>query len=348
MNVEQCVKAADALLLSKGFDVNGEETFSECMLQEVCYQHYAKAINCTKCILLDDLKKGNLPSDLTKLISSKLKTDGVLTKSGLSLTCPRSISKCNPITKSCTNLTCPFYSDKMAFSCLLLHGKVFFPDDEVPDRAKMVATNLSSRILERYRTLSIYIMRIYLIIFKYCVEVLNLNFDTDFDSGYIFDVLQSNREYDQIIFCPKCGAIVNTETVSLKIKNTSENVAQQISICSCSNPDIYTKRIEYNKKWRRFLNKPRFEDKPSIVNIGYRELYNAYRENFFAKNFITFIISQISVAGVRLEDIPLGYVLKSYISMYGVLDSANFGLPEDVGSTLYKLFVKPVTPEKSK
>ena len=334
---------ADALLQASGYNIYGVDKQIHCAFSNLCTKYYENhKCDTQNCKILKDIKYGTLDKNLHKNLLKKLNIDNINEESGLSVQCPRAVQSHTHINKFCTNTKCHFFSKKMSFHCILLHCRTFFPDEERPQRVIEIATGLSSRVLDRLNKLSIYLIRIYLILFKYGLENLKLDYTLTFQTKYVYELLQCHKNYDipSIECCSNCGAVLeDKKVIKKKIKNSKEFYLQHQNNCNCSNPDVLQIRKDLEKKWKNNIS-PDFKEKANYYNLSYKKLYKTYKEDIFCRDFVRYLISKINVNGVYLKDVPIGFILKSYVLLFNEFDASNLGLSYKHGSLLLKNFTR--------
>lgn len=329
---------ADTLLKAAGYSLEDDNSV-KCSFKDICQKVYDTS-NCdsTKCRMLKDLKFDTLDVNILEELKRRLKIKNTTEMKGIEIACPRALQTHAKIHKLCNNSTCHFFSKRMAFHCMLLHCSVFFPEEDIPNRVIEVSTGMSSNILDRYKQLSIFYIRMYLILFKYCLENLKLDYNLTFQTKYVFELLQAQKYSDQssIDCCPNCGAVAKVKVVSKKIGNTEKYVNSIKVECLCnSSKEIRDKRLRYADKWKQLLMKSK---KVGFNDYSYIELLSIHRHDFFSKQFVRSMLSEINISNVHLYDIPIGYILKSYIQLFGKIDSNNFGLTTSTVNKLTRLF----------
>lgn len=345
---------ANDLLEAAGYSIYGEklEDVSPslgCAFHGFCLNYYKEDVSsggCDKnnCKLLTDLKTGNVSPQVREELTKKLNiSKSSITEDGITLTCPRSLQAKATIYENCTNKKCQFFSKKMAFSCLLLHAKTFFPDEEIPRRVVEVATGLSSRTLDRYNKISIYLARVYLILLKYSLENLKVDYSLTFQTNYIHELLKSGNSGNIIECCPKCGAYVaRTYTVKQKVKNYMHDYYTKDYKCDCVNSSLLEERQRHSQEWKDLLEKS--SNLPSINNniekLSYRKFHTQYKSLLFSRELVLYLISRVNINNLHLADVPLGFILKSYAEMFGEFDPGNLGMNTKIGQYFYELFVE--------
>lgn len=319
---------ADALLEKAGYF----ESFS-CKMREECEKYY-KHLKCSEnfCQLLTDIQHDKVPDTLWNELEV---FNFIKNEKGVHLVCPRSIQK-SKIIKRCENKNCHFYSTTMAFHCILLHSRAFFPDEDIPSRVKEVGTGLSTKKIEMYKEVSVYLMRIYLILFKYGIENLKMEYRlNEFQTKYIYKFLDCVD--GGIDTCPKCGAVVSkTKKTLIQIKNTDEKYEYYQDNCSCSDPEIFRKRIEVIKMWRKYLENTDYSEK--ILSSSYRRFNQVLDDNISKKYLMRFLLSTFNFDGLYIKHLPIGYVIRAYKILFGKLVPANFGLTQKSINMFVNLF----------
>ena len=322
---------ADKLLESAGF----YETFS-CKMQDVCKKYY-KIDKCTKenCYLLNDIRNDNVPDEVWKKLAKNvsISTTNLV---GDELICPRSLQSMSKIIKRCENKSCHFYSNTMAFHCMLLHGKAFFPDEDIPRRAKEVCTRMSEKTLDEYEEIGIYLMRVYLILFKYGIENLKMEYKlSEFQTKYVYKFLEC---IDGVIeTCPKCGAVVKSRVKKkVKIGNSTECYFHSEISCGCEDPEVLKRRLEVVHAWKKMLENEDYSK--DLLKISYRKLNRSLGDRIGKIQFMRFLLSEFNFDGLYLKQLPIGYVLRAYKLLFGKFIPANFGLTRKNGNLLINLF----------
>lgn len=317
---------ADKLLEKSGFFNN-----FTCKRTDICKDFYDIS-KCSKdnCSLLKDIRNEEVPQKLLKKISNN-----ALSVTGIKLTCPRSIQSRSKIIKRCVNASCHFYTPNLAFHCMLLHGKAFFPDEVIPRRVKEVGTALTDKQLSDYEIISVYLMRIYFILFKYGLENLKMEYRLDnFQTKYIYKFLECIGE--NIETCNICGAVIKSKPKKVKIANSLDYYIHNEYSCSCKNPEILKKRKEAISFWHTLLNNHDYPE--SSLSFPYKKFHRTLGKKFNKTQVMRFLLTNFNFDGLYLKQIPIGYVLRAYKVLFGKFIPANFGLTKKNGNLFINLF----------
>jgi hypothetical protein len=332
MNEAELLATADELLKKAGFSSIEDPA---CPMVAFCNKHLdTTKCNEDYCILLKNIRNNTLSKNAWVELANQIEIIPNQIE-GTQLTCPRSIQSHAKITKFCTNTECHFNSEKMAFHCLLLHGRAFFPNDDIPARVKEVCTSLTSDKLNYYVNISVQLMRIYLILFKYGIENLKMDYTLEkFQTKHIYKLLNNEAIIE---CCPKCGAIVKKrEKQKIQIKNSDEYYFQDVCNCDCSDVTVYEKRMQVLASWKKMLSSTEFDDK--LLTARYDEFDNLVGNNFSRINFMRYLLSNFNFDGLYLKQIPIGYMLRAYKLLFGKFDPSNFGLSKKIGNLMINLF----------
>lgn len=308
--------------------------FNNCRMLENCREYYdISKCSLNNCQLLKDIKTESVPKKLWNYISELI---SFKEKEGSQLICPRSIQSHSKIIKRCDNKSCHFYSTTMAFHCMLLHGKAFFPDEDLPRRVKEVCTGLNEKRLSEYEDIIIYLMRVYLILFKYGIENLKMEYRiSEFQTKYIYKFLECVD--GTIETCPRCGAIIKSRVCKkVKIGNSSEYYVHNEAHCLCEDQKVFEKRMEVIEAWRKILENNDYSEK--ILNSSYRRFNSIIDEKVGKIQFMRFLLSKFNFDGLYLKQLPIGYVLRAYKILFGKFIPANFGLSRKSANLLINLF----------
>lgn len=358
MATDDLQRIADQLLVSAGFDIHGNDTktiATTCGYNNVC-KKYFNISECdpnNNCHILRGISSGTLPkavyNDIKPLViknkdtNTSSSTEEVEVYDDINLNCPRTMQSRFQIQNKCTNYRCQWNSKKMAFNCILLHSRAFFRDAPIPDRVLNIATGFSNRVYDRYNKLSIYFIRMYLILLKYVMENMKVDYSLLFHTQQIYDFFHFHSpkpDSDYVECCPRCGAYLNSKRlVSINIKHANEAHIIRDTSCTCSNKNVLDRRLKYTEKYRSLLTKERYPDKPKLGDCSYQEFYTAYKDQFLSRSLIFHVLSHVKINDTTLADVPLGFLLKAYTLMYGEFDALNFGLETVVGNKLYNTFV---------
>lgn len=242
---------------------------NSCKYHSRCMVTYGKALDCTQCNYLEEIKK-----DL-----------------GEGPVCPRSLDARTRIVGKCNLSSCYFNNTSLSYGCAYLHNTVFHGDAISESVAKSIL-KIPARDLEAVTRLITYAVRMHVLLARYLDE----NYD----------------------ICLKCRGLKNSR-------------------CECDDA-LAAKRLSFEKKWVETINKPRYTEIP-IAELNYDKFLAKYGKEIRKIKMIRALLASINIEGNYLTSVPLSVLANAYYSTFGYVDIFNFGLKEEEGKEMIKLYL---------
>jgi hypothetical protein len=303
--------------------VAGDPEERVCKARAFCKKRYTLSPStCAgedSCRLFEDLDAGGISEgDLTEL-------EGVLADdlrppkgsysyrsagNGSRIRCPRSLFVPFTLRSRCPNEACPYYTDKVAFSCLLLHRDIFFFDDaELPPRLIEIGKGLENGVLDTLRYISVACARGVVATMRYIS-----------DRATSPELPEGSLPYLHV--CSKCTKLV---------PDGEE--------CDCSDSLRTRERRRFlAAAWKASLLKA------DNLLLGPVDLHKLSLKEFvfLAEDYINTplplraALSRVSVEGISLVSLPFGYLYSFYNGTFHDPDPSNLALSLGLSPKLHE------------